>query len=433
FVPNVSSQCYKVNNFNYNSAQIVDCDWSNPIKQDVNNKLNQETGAAPEEMFKVKLDCRSDNITLCNNINLAFNRASKTISTVLKLNTQIVVNATLRNFCEGFTPETCDPNLKKLLGQAGPNMLYALEDDDGLERLYPQALVKQFQFPRNPTFNEFDIFAEFNTNFPLWFEEDGPIEESETDFFYVMIHELMHGLGFLSFWTQIPDKLALIPTFVPKFSGTNGDAQINDTTLIKDVTVKESALDKSMIFLSNGSSVSSITKHISDFMIKNPGEADPFEKFGQSEIKMLTDMYILATTPKSLGLLPRGSTNFVSDAIILETAINPYVQGSSITHFDFATYLNTSDFLMMFQAVNGKPIKELIKDGGNYPGGVIGPKLKLMLETIGYTTEDNPNPYKPKPFKEEKAISSAINRRFSFDFTSNIYILIFTLLYLLIN
>ncbi|CAG8718779.1 12349_t:CDS:1, partial [Funneliformis mosseae] len=57
FVPNVlSSQCYKVNNFNYNSAQIVDCDWSNPIKQDVTNKLNQETGAAPEEMFKVKLD-----------------------------------------------------------------------------------------------------------------------------------------------------------------------------------------------------------------------------------------------------------------------------------------------------------------------------------------------------------------------------------------
>ncbi|CAG8718784.1 12350_t:CDS:2, partial [Funneliformis mosseae] len=398
----------------------------------VNNKLNQETGAAPEEMFKVKLDCRSDNKTLCNNINLAFNRASKTISTVLKLNTQIVVNATLYNFCEGLTPETCGPELSNRLGQAGPTMLYALEDDDGMERLYPQALVKQFQFPKNPTFNEFDINAEFNTKFPLWFEEDGPIEASETDFFYVMIHELMHGLGFLSLWTKISDKLELIPMFVPKFSGTNG-AQINDTTLIKDVTVKESALDKSMIFLSNGSPVSSITKHISDYMIKNPGETDLFEKFGQSEIKMLTDMYILATTPKSLGLLPRGSTNFVSDAIILETAINPFIQGSSISHFDLATYQNTSDFLMMFQAVDGKTIEELIKDGGNYPGGVIGPKLKLMLETIGYATEDNPNPYKPKPFKEEKATSSAINRRFSFDFTSNIYILIFTLLYLLIN
>ncbi|CAG8731290.1 8955_t:CDS:2, partial [Funneliformis mosseae] len=109
-----------------------------------------------------------------------------------------------------------------------------------------------------------------------------------------------------------------------------------------------------------------------------------------------------------------GSTNFVSDAVILETAINPFVQGSSVSHMDFATYLNTSDFLMMYKAVVGKTIEELIKDGGNYPGGVIGPKLKLMLETIGYTTEDNPNPYKPKPFKEEKAISSAINRRFSF-------------------
>ncbi|CAI2171993.1 15385_t:CDS:2 [Funneliformis geosporum] len=390
---------------------MVDCDWSNQIKQDVSDKLNQENGE-PQQMFKVQLNCRSDNTTLCNFINLAFERASKTISTVLKINTQIVVNATIYNFCDGYTPQTCPPDLAARLGQAGPTMIYALEDDDGLERLYPQALVKQFQFPRNPKFNEFDIDAEFNTKFPLWFEESGPIQQFEYDFFYVMIHELMHGLGFFSFWIQaFPDVPALIPAIVPKFSET---VNPKEKILNSDLIVKESALDKSMIFLSDGSPVSSVTKYLSDFMIKNPGRSDPFEKFGDKEIKMLTDMYTLANTPKSLGILPRGSKNFVTDAVILETAIEPFIQGSSISHVDLTTYLNTSDFLMMWKAVNGKTIEDLIKDGGNYPGGVIGPKLKSILETIGYSSEENPNPYKPNAFKEN-AKSSAINLRFSYE------------------
>jgi hypothetical protein len=55
---------------------------------------------------------------------------------------------------------------------------------------------------------EFDIFAIFNSQFPLWhFEAESNPAESEFDFRTVVLHELGHGLGFVGSATLDPEGL----------------------------------------------------------------------------------------------------------------------------------------------------------------------------------------------------------------------------------
>jgi len=87
-------------------------------------------------------------------------------------------------------------------------------------------------------------------------------------------------------------------------------------------------------------------------------------------------------TTISLSFLNNDYINYKNKSVILETSI-PYKESSSISHVDMSTYGKTSDFLMVFGAIPGKTYEEIIEMSGNYTGGMIGPKLKSILETIG--------------------------------------------------
>ncbi|CAJ0905277.1 9772_t:CDS:2, partial [Entrophospora sp. SA101] len=52
----------------------------------------------------------------------------------------------------------------------------------------------------------------------------------------------------------------------------------------------------------------------------------------------------------------------------LETSINPYLPGSSVSHVSQALYLKSVEFLMTFQETPGKTLKDAIKDGVSYVG-----------------------------------------------------------------
>jgi hypothetical protein len=103
-------------------------------------------------------------------------------------------------------------------------------------------------------------------------------------------------------------------------------------------------------------------------------------------------MLELVRTPETIGFMPKGGKT-VDDLIILETGIKEgYVPGSSISHFDYRIYTNTSDFLMRYLHDPGVLLEEDIKIGGNYSGGAIGPLTLRCLETLGYRINQNPKP-----------------------------------------
>src|SRR5690349_3253842 len=75
-----------------------------------------------------------------------------------------------------------------------------MADDDQMIRLYPQALVKQQATDQSISFGAYDIVALFNSEANFWFQGDGPIQHTQSDFLFVILHELVHGLGFTSSW-----------------------------------------------------------------------------------------------------------------------------------------------------------------------------------------------------------------------------------------
>jgi len=272
------------------------------------------------------------------------------------------------------------------LGGAAPARTIKLQDDDGLIRLYPQALVKQFQFNLHPEFGPFDITALFNAEgASFWFEGDPPISQDQQDFLYVVLHEMIHGLGFASGWEDYINEIPEAMT--PEISVTG-----NPTKQFTFDGFLETPFDKHIVHIPTGNKTSAFTGELNQFQeivgVEFEDDFDFITKFRDSpQYQIAEKMMNFSIIRNSLGFLPRGADN-ADDAIILETNLNPYQPGSSVSHVDFRTYEKTSDFLMKYLADHGADLNTIIASRNeNYNNGdynaAIGPKLILILETMG--------------------------------------------------
>ncbi|CAG8487377.1 15954_t:CDS:2 [Racocetra persica] len=382
------AQCYDYPNpLNRNYKKPVPC----PVSKQKKPTLNLAAKGSKKNMFDVTFTCGVKNAVLCNKVKKTFETAGNIISSTLILNSPITLNASFVDFCV-VMGECGGKTGLVTLGGASPARTIPLQDDDGLVRLYPQALVKQFQFNIHPEYGPYDILAMFNsagTNF--WFDGDGKIKPDQQDFLYVVLHEMIHGLGLASNWgdyinddnpTAITPDLSLVT---------------DDDSKLKFNGFMESAFDKYIIYLSSGRKTSEVTDKLNKFPGGTDAKFSNMKEFkakfkASPQYELALDMMKTMTTPYSLGFLPHDSTES-AQAIILETNLNPYCQGSSVSHVDFNTYNNTCDFLMKYLADHGATMRTITTSRGCTDA--IGPELILILETMGYATSNNPNPYKP--------------------------------------
>ncbi|CAG8828224.1 7_t:CDS:2, partial [Cetraspora pellucida] len=212
---------------------------------------------------------------------------------------------------------------------------------------------------------------------------------SQSDFLFVILHELIHGLGFTSGYD---DYINTTPqALTPQIMYTQSSNGITFNSFL------EMVFDKCMVILPSGQRVSNITQQLNTFKGTFTNGQDFITKFkASSQYQLALQLMTDAITPNSLGLLPVNSTN-VKNAIILETTLNPYRSGSSVSHLDYKTYTRTSDFLMRYLQERGISLRQSVALGGNYPNGPIGPNLRLFLQSIGYTIQYKPGPFDPIP------------------------------------
>jgi hypothetical protein len=421
-------------------TQTVDC----PI---VTANDKRQAPSSPDNMFVVDFICLINNVTLCDKVKNVFVTAGKFITATLNLKSVVSVKAEFVDFCANFND--CDTNAI-ILGAAGPARLIPNKDTDGKIRLYPQALYKQTNLPEHPQFGPNEIEAIFNANMSYWFDGDPlPMGIKQADMLYVVIHELIHGLGFINAWNDYFGLQALTP-YVDSVMEVNAPSQAGPGSPgspgspgplgrqgpgapgapgapevpgapgspgapgapgapgvpvapgvpggpgVPKVQFLEFVFDKNLVLLQNGKSLTSITDQLNNFQfdLSLPDGNAIINSFVKSpQFAIAQDMYKNGVTHGAIGfLLTPGvppNTQLTTDQIqndifLVETSLNPFVSSSSIGHVDFTTYLNSSDFLMLFTYPHGKTLSEMMERAGSTNTyGPIGPKLRTLLGILG--------------------------------------------------
>ncbi|ORX88480.1 hypothetical protein K493DRAFT_306589 [Basidiobolus meristosporus CBS 931.73] len=351
--------------------------------EDVGKLKGARVMSPGEPALKLQLQCNAEP-ERCDKVRATFDTAFRLITNVVVFREPLVVNASFVSFCQEFNE--CNRDFR-ILGSAGPSRTIVLVDDDGRKRAFPQALLKQKGYAKHPKFSPSDIMASFNSDVDFWFQDEGAMQKSQSDFLFVIIHELVHGLGVSSSWMDYlqdttkaltPNILVAATAELYIFGGfveNMFDKYIVEYPSLKPLTDMVDQLDE---FAGGPGSIFSSVEEFNQTFHNSP------------QYIHAARMVNLTTTPHTLAFVPRNAS--MNEPIILETSLNPFIPGSSISHFDFASFSDSPDFLMRFMEDRGVSIDENVGRGGHYIGGAIGPQLISILETLGYEINPAPRP-----------------------------------------
>ncbi|KAL1924419.1 uncharacterized protein VTP21DRAFT_7454 [Calcarisporiella thermophila] len=341
-------------------------------------RRQQSSGNGKNDLFRIRFQCKGTPRQLCNKAERELNLAGQMLSASIRLTQPISVDAQFFSF-----EKSDDPNLKGFGGFAGPTRMLPMQDDDGVVRMFPQSLVRQMNV-RNAQFARDDIEAKFNSDFPFRFLDEAADKSEKDDFLEVAMHELTHGLGFLSLWADgVASENFLTPELNVKIN-SDQTANING--------FRESIFDRFMITLPEKEPMTKFTQQLNKFnggrSFRSQSPEQFASVFGRSpQGRIAAKMMQKATGGRrGQGLAFKASKEAGGQQVLLETSLSPFRRGSSVSHVDKQSHLNTRDRLMRFSG-DGLPFNQAIRRFGN----PIGPELTAVLNTIGYTVEPASN------------------------------------------
>ncbi|CAG8616062.1 8224_t:CDS:2, partial [Scutellospora calospora] len=343
------------------------------------------------------ISCQSNDQSICGKIVQAFLDAGSILSSTLLLKSSIFVNISVYDFC-GDDP-TCSGENFYNPGYAQPTLLYLLKDNDGVERLYPQSLVKQFNFSNNPEYKHPDIYGEFNLALDYWFKDDpSPIKYNQYDFLGIILHELCHGLGFLtswSIWSNDESSQYITPMLITEEDYEYiWEDNYDPSVKISWRGFREYIFDKYLVFTNTGDYVSNQTTLLNEFFNNNGdiyGNYDDFhQKFISSpQYNIAVTMLNISIQSQTLGLVNWNLTSHhgkpfnISDLFVVDTTSNPFDPYNSINHVDYNMYTNTSDFLMRYQLPPGETLSADIRLAGKTPNSYLTNAIELAPVSSG--------------------------------------------------
>ncbi|KAI9491767.1 hypothetical protein BDB00DRAFT_831379 [Zychaea mexicana] len=169
--------------------------------------------------YTVRLNCDESYGEFCEKVRGAAVDAVRELINVVKFdNDNITVQLNYTSFCE----KEC---ANDTLGWGAPASQFIMLPGDPIDTdyLYPQILAKQFE-QRTSEWADHDVYVEINhdaymsavdydaaeeagwngTGVPprgkYWFKDEGPILDYQIDMTYIVLHEILHGVGIISSW-----------------------------------------------------------------------------------------------------------------------------------------------------------------------------------------------------------------------------------------
>lgn len=207
-----------------------------------------------------------------------------------------------------------------------------------------------------------------------------------------MIHEFIHGLGFVSAWsTATYERFSRYDTDMPKFLTPvplSPPDELEETSNNIDTGegpqpfwgFVDFPLDQ-LMYTNDNISFSDVSLILNTWGSSNVMFASMMDMVNSWEASgkvqaMARQMYSYATSSNQVTWLLDNGDQFLS-----ETSFDPFVAGSSLSHVDHDTYNDSSDYLMIYNARRGVSLQEMSVKYDNY---TLGPLLLRALANIGY-------------------------------------------------
>ncbi|KAJ3284465.1 hypothetical protein HDU79_008106 [Rhizoclosmatium sp. JEL0117] len=381
--------------------------------------------------------------TICNLVQQGLVNAARRLQRIVYFQHPVKVTMHFGSTCLGIGG-TDDVIAKcewdKGLGAAAPSGMHELSQSVasklGLdsEYLYPNAVLRQY-LPNDPMWDTStdDIFASFNSDAPWWFPSDDnrdgegsgnggsfgpPLTRTRTrefgkgvfsspkpdlsvfddgllpsdkiyDFEQTVLHEIMHGLGFVSSWWQ-----SLQPgTFFP------GGPVTYQTNGIQGVTFgKSNIFDRTMAHSGTGvmmrdyaAAMREEAKLVSQDIVRASPNLTASDLLTQwtNQFKTSNAFLLSQNLYSSAAVIPmqlilwfqdrRGNPRYA----ILYTP-RAFAGGSSVSHLDASVYGSSSEFLMRPFCTTGTGIDGFTPAHPKI--GVLGEAVPGILRQMGYIT-----------------------------------------------
>ncbi|RUP47820.1 hypothetical protein BC936DRAFT_145298 [Jimgerdemannia flammicorona] len=405
--------------------------------------------------------------------------AAMYLNSVVNLMTPIKVCATYCSFCTNG----CSNNT---LGWAAPGSQWTLPNLANVDPnyLYPQSLAKQLvPFNISMNWNECDIIAEFNhdaymagiKNAPIvtsdvtnttnttsvnlipsgglfWFSSDPQIRSDQVDMKYLILHELIHGFGFISSWgayflssgspyndflgsvlstqqLQLLTPSPMVTTDVNGITYMSGflPSMIFDKFLIGIDPSNPSSPPQSLGTL--GEQIQSLCSpnqgsFVLDFvkkLLNTPSAADAARQLWRIVNANQTLFFQFPTDQPSPYVSYSNLTMYTTSNTTLSTSeqsVTNFRPGVSISHVD-SQYVTTTEFLLRYTPPLGLTLDDISRQTQQNSQTIsytvmvngtletkqydspIGPGILHVLESMGYSTVLMPRQYPAQPSSDK--------------------------------
>ncbi|KAG4085697.1 hypothetical protein H8356DRAFT_1738594 [Neocallimastix lanati (nom. inval.)] len=382
----------------------------------------------PSSAFEIQFYCQATP-NICEKAKNSFEKATQKIAIALKIKTQIIVQASLYSFCEVKGDSNCGNNSS--IGSAAASAYHILSNN-GTKFLYPQPLVKQMDDVG--VYLATDITSDFNSDYSFYFSGDPVIEDGQIDFEYVVIHELIHGMGFATGFQKYFSLVAKVIDDQDFLSP--GLSLINNTYVSNWRSIQ--IFDKSVVSTVNNVSLNTYNNDIMKFT-STSGLVSPLQY--HNEFIRSVGPYKAAKRVLEVASNKTGSLVFQTskgDRINLYTKENEFLQGTSIAHLS-DEFKYSSDFIMISDVspLQGKTISMMYdeygkdKNGKRHEYGAIGPSVLKILNEIGWEIADPP-PNIYKFYDDPLTVTVVSDAKLKYNI-NHYYILFFSIIFFLYN
>ncbi|KAG4099894.1 hypothetical protein H8356DRAFT_1037378 [Neocallimastix lanati (nom. inval.)] len=380
----------------------------------------------PSSAFDIQFYCQATP-NICEKAKYSFEKATQKIAIALKIKTQIIVQASLYSFCEVKDDNFCENNSS--IGSAAASAYHIL-NDNGNKFLYPQPLVKQMD--DIGIYLATDITSDFNSDYSFYFSGDPVIEDGQIDFEYVVIHELIHGLGFA---TAFQKYFSLVAKVIDDQDFlTPGLSLINNTYVSNWRSIQ--IFDKNVVSTQNNVSLNTYNNIIMKFS-STLGLVSPLQyhnEFIRSVGPYQAAKHVLEVASNKTGSLVFQTSN--GDRINLYTKDKEFLQGTSIAHLS-DEYKFSPDFIMISDVspLQGKTLSMMYeqygkdKNGKRHEYGAIGPNVLKILQELGWEIADPPQDL-TKYYDSPKVVMVVSNAKLKYNINTN-HIILISILYIL--